>query len=249
MIYKLGIILMVALALVYAFQAYYPDFVASFSNVFSLFIAGAAVISAAFCLRKYWHKTRERFSLIWLCFTVGIAFWFLGEVGWAVYTLVLGVEIPYPSAADVFWLAGYVPFFIALYLYVKLFGSALSRKMLATAMTLTVLLTILVSVVLINPLVAADEDLTTLAIDFAYPLLDLALLSVSLLGLLIFFKGKLARSWLLINAGIMANVCADVLFSYTTVQGTYYAGHPIDVLFDFSYMFFLLAFYAHTKEF
>jgi len=52
--------------------------------------------------------------------------WFLGEAIWAGYTLILNVEIPYPSVADVFWLGGYVPFFVALYLYVKTFGSALS---------------------------------------------------------------------------------------------------------------------------
>lgn len=147
-----------------------------------------------------------------------------------------------------FWLIGYIPFLAALYLYVKLFGSALTRKTLAISLAATIILTLLVSLTLIAPIVGAEEDLTTSIVDFAYPLLDLALFSVSLLGLLIFWKGKLGKSWLLINAGILSNVAGDMLFSYTTAQETYYNGHLLDLLFLYGYIFFLLASYIHTKE-
>ncbi len=121
--------------------------------------------------------------------------WFLGEAIWASYTLILNVEIPYPSVADVFWLGGYVPFFVALYLYVKTFGSALSRKTLAIFSTITVVSAILVSAALIAPTTQAQTDLVTMVVDLTYPVLDLVLdlvlLSVSILGLLVFVKGNL----------------------------------------------------------
>lgn len=121
--------------------------------------------------------------------------WFLGEAIWAGYTLILNVEIPYPSVADVFWLGGYVPFFVALYLYVKTFGSALSRKTLAIFSTITVVSAILVSAALIAPTTQAQTDLVTMVVDLTYPVLDLVLdlvlLSVSILGLLVFVKGNL----------------------------------------------------------
>lgn len=88
-----------------------------------------------------------------------------------------------------------------------------------------------------------------MAMDFAYPLLDISLFSVAFLGLLIFWKGKLGKSWLLVNVAILLDVCADMLFSYATAQGTYYSGHIADLLFDLAYLFFLLAFYVHAKEF
>jgi hypothetical protein len=47
------------------------------------------------------------------------------EAACAAYTLVLDVEIPYPSIADVFWLSGYAFLFLALLIYAKLFGSML----------------------------------------------------------------------------------------------------------------------------
>jgi len=46
----------------------------------------------------------------------------------------------------------------------------------------------------------------------------------------------------------LMNVVADSSFSYTTAQGTYYAGHPLELFFHFGYLAFLLAFYLHTKE-
>lgn len=247
-IYKASLVLMVGLTLIYAFQSYYPEFMSFFSNSFAPVIAGAAVISSGLSLQKYWHKIRERFSIVWLCFTFGLLLWFVGETIWMGYTLVLSVEIPYPSIADAFWLIGYCPFFIALYFYVKIFGSALPRKTLGISMVPTVILTLLVFITLITPILGAEEDLITLIVDFAYPLLDIALFSLSLLGLLIFLKGKLGKSWLLINAGILSNVCADILFSFTTAQGVYYSGHLLELLYHFGYLFFLLAFYVHTKE-
>jgi hypothetical protein len=45
-------------------------------------IAGAAVVFAGLALRKYWGKPDDKFSRIWLFFTVGMIFWFLGELGW-----------------------------------------------------------------------------------------------------------------------------------------------------------------------
>lgn len=247
-IYKASLIVIVALTLLYVFQDYYIDFLAFFSNILAPIIAGVAVIVSGFSLQKYWHKAGERFSMVWLFFTIGLFLWFVGEAIWMGYVLILGVEIPYPSVADVFWLSGYVPFFVALYLYVKLFGAALSKKTLAISMITTLILTLLVSGTLINPIIGVEEDLTTLIVDFAYPLFDLALFSVSFIGLLIFLKGNLGKSWLLINAGILSNVAGDVLFSYTTTQEIYYSGHLLELLFLFGYIFFLLAPYVHTME-
>ncbi|MEM1552925.1 MAG: hypothetical protein QXH03_09710 [Candidatus Bathyarchaeia archaeon] len=248
-IYKAGLLTTVGLILIYALQGFYPDFIGVFSNAFPPVIAGAAVVVSGLSLERYWRKSKGQFSVVWLHFTCGLFLWFVGEAIWAGYALVLGVELPYPSIADVFWISGYIPFFIALYLYVKLFGSALTKKTFALSMIITAALTILVTSVLLTPVLTAEENPTAVVIDFTYPILDLTLFSVALLGLIIFWKGKLGKSWLLIKVAISLNACADILFSWTTAQGTYYSGHMLDILFDLAYLFFLMAFYVHAKEF
>jgi hypothetical protein len=247
-IYKASLILLVGLTLVFVFQGFYPDLIGPFSNAVSPLIAGLAVASSVLPLKKYWHKIGERFSIIWFFFTAGLAFWFLGEAGWAVYTFVLNVEVPYPSIADVFWLIGYIPLFIGFYLYVRIFATALTRKALIVSLAVTIILAFSVSVAVIIPLMGTEPDLITMVVDVAYPLSDLSLFCVSILGLLIFFGGNLGKSWAFINGAIILNTFADVLFSYVTKQGTYYAGHPVDLLFIYAYMFFLLAFHVHVNE-
>lgn len=248
-IYKAGLLVTIVLVLVYALQGYYPDFIYLFSNAFPPVIAGAAVVIALFSLVKYWHKPKEQFSLVWFCFASGLFLWFLGETLWAIYTLFLGVELPYPSVADIFWISGYIPFLVALLLYVKIFSSAISKKIFSASVLITLSLAFLVFTTLLAPVLSEVENLAVMFMDFAYPILDLTLFYLAFLGLLIFWKGKLGKSWLFITLGILCDVCADMLFGYATAQGTYYAGHLADLLFDLAYLFLLLAFYIHLKEF
>jgi hypothetical protein len=232
---------------VYAFQGFYPEFISPLSNALFPVIASVAVFSSVFALRKYGPKL-NKFLTIWICFTVGMTLWFLGELSWAVYTFFLNVEIPYPSIADLFWLGAYIPLLIALFVYSRLFVSVLSNRKKALIAALIIILGVLVSVALIVPIMGVEENLATLAIDLAYPLLDIALLSMALVGLVIFQKGGLGKSWLWIILGIMLNVAGDMIFSYTTAQGTYYNGHLSELLFIYGYLFFTIAFYVHTKE-
>jgi hypothetical protein len=232
---------------VYVFQGFYPEFISPLSNALFPVVASAAVFSSVFALRKYGPKL-NKFLMIWMCFTVGMTLWFLGELSWAIYTFLLNVEIPYPSIADIFWLGGYIPLLIALFVYSRLFVSVLSNRKKALIAAIIIILGVLVSAALIIPIMGVEENLATLIIDLAYPLLDIALLSMALVGLAIFQKGGLGKSWLWIILGIMLNVAGDMIFSYTTAQGTYYNGHLSELLFIYGYLFFTIAFYVHTKE-
>jgi len=250
--YWTGIAVAAVAAVIYSFQGYYPDFMLVFSNVFAPFIAAVTVATSFFALRRYWDTLSSRLSRIWLGFTLGMTLWFLGELGWATYVLVLGIEIPYPSIADIFWLSGYVPLFMALDLYIRLFRTALFRRMYFVGAVLVSVLSVTLFIVLVPPILGAEEDAVTKIVSIAYPALDLILFSEAILGLLIFtvtkLKGRIGVAWLFINTGILMNVIADMLFSYTTLQGTYYDGHPLELFFHWGYILFALAFYTHMKE-
>ena len=213
-------------------------------------VAGLAALLSAVALLKYWGNLQDKFSRIWLCFTLGMGFWFLGELIWAVYALFLGVEIPYPSIADLLWLVGYVPLIIALQLYIHAFRFAISKTMYAvTAVAVSVAALIVFAFLALPVLAEAPETGTiTLIVDLAYPALDLSLFSMAFRGLLIFLQGNIARAWMLINAAIVMTSVADILFSFTTLQGTYYNGHPLELFFHMGYLFFALAFYTHRNE-
>jgi len=252
--YALCLVVALGLVFVYALQRSFPDFIYTFSNVVPPFIAGAAVLSSFFALRKYWESFGSRLSEIWLSFAAGMILWFLGELGWALYTMVLGIEIPYPSIADVFWLVGYVPLFIALLLYIQLFQPAISSRMFFGAAAIVAGATAATFLTLMMPVLAgaSEQDFITLSISFAYPALDLALFLEAIIGLLVFtftrMKSRVGRAWHFINSAILLNAVADMSFSYFTLEGTYYNGHPQELLFHFGYLLFALAFYVHSRE-
>lgn len=251
-VYWVGLLVGLFLGLVYLFQAYYADSMTLITNVLAPLMAGLAVISAVFALKRYWDNLWSKLSRIWLCFTFGMLLWFLGETTWAIYALIFNVEIPYPSIADAFWLIGYLPLLIAIDLYIRLFRAALSRKLYFIGVAVVSAVSIALFSILAPPMIAAEKNVLTLSVSLAYPVLDLILLAEAILGLLIFtvtrLKGQMGGAWLFINAGIFINVIGDMLFGYATSQETYFDGHPLDLFFYWGYILFALAFYTHMKE-
>lgn len=246
--YVLSLIAAVFLGLLYGFQNFYPEFMYVFSNAFPPFIAGATVAIAYISVSKYVRNLKLTFSIIWLCFALGVTLWFLGELSWAIYTLILGFEIPYPSIGDAFWLSGYVPIFTALIFYVRNFWTALTKKIVGVCAVPIIILATVVSAYFISHDIAAQLELTILIIDVAYPLLDLILLFLAVLGFIIFFKGTIGKYWLLLSLALIFFSIADLLFSYTTLQGIYFNGHPLELFFHCGYLLYSLAFYVHIKE-
>jgi len=242
-----------ALTVVYLIGQLDAKFILVFSNLVFPFVSGGAAVSCFFAFRKYSKPvTRilyDELSLAWSSFFLGMFFWFLGELIWAIYVLVLAIEIPYPSLADVSYLVGYIPMFLAFLLYLKTFRAAVTPKALAST-GLTVLAVVLASsYLLLMPIFSLRGDSVTLALDVAYPVMDLALFTLSFLGFLIFFEGKLGDAWLLISLGLILTAVADLLFSYTTLQGIYFEGHPSELLYLWGYIALLLGFHVHRREF
>jgi len=250
--YLIGLGVSFFLGLLFLFQAYYPDSMTLITNLLAPLMAGVAVVAAIFALKRYWDNWRSRLCKIWIGFTLGMIFWFLGEIVWAIYVLILNVETPYPSIADAFWLIGYLPLLMAIDLYVRLFRPALFKKMYFISAAVVSAVSVTLFAVLVSPIIAAEDNVLTLSISLAYPTFDLILFSEAILGLLIFtvtrLKGRVGGAWLLINAGIVMNVIGDMLFSYTTSFDAYFNGHPLDLFFYWGYILFALAFYTHMKE-
>ncbi len=252
-LYLLALFSVLGIALIYFFNAH-SDFLAFFSNFVRPIAAGASLLASGLALRYYWENLDSTLSRIWLCFTVGMSFWFLSELSWAVLTLIVNVPNPYPSIAAVYRLAGYAALFFAIFVYIGIFHTVISTKIvaIATAATLPTSAGIIPSILMLAHGTASTVNLTTLLVTVAYPLFDLMLFAQAMLGLLVFtmtqLKGRVKGAWLLLNAGILMNVFGDLLLSYTSLNGLYYEGHPLELFFYLGYIFFSLAFYTHTKE-
>ena len=90
-----------------------------YSNVLGVVASGSAFTLSLQVI--YRQKTKGLFPRLYASLGLALALWFAAEVVWAYYEIVVGVETPFPSLADVLWLAGYIPFFYFLVGIIKHF--------------------------------------------------------------------------------------------------------------------------------
>lgn len=247
--YALSLAYSIVLAFIYGVGQLSPKFMLVFSNILFPATAGIAVVASFWTLRRYaGHNPKPMFSTVWIGFSSGLFFWFLGELVWAAYILFLQVN-PFPSFADVLYLSSCVFLFVALFSIFKLFQSAFSGKMLILMVGVTAALSASVSYMLLTPVFASNDDLLATTLSVAYPVLDIGLFTTAFAILLIFMKGTIGKAWFLFTTGILLNVAGDLLFNYTELQGFYYKGLPIELFWLWGYAALLLGFYIHKREF
>lgn len=181
----------------------------------------------------------------WLCFAVFAVFWSIGEVIWAMDEMVFKKD-PFPSVADFFWFAGY-PFYIAFSLwYLKPFRNSISTKTIAFASSISIaLMGFLVYCAIAKSQLPEFET----AILTAYPVGDAACLIPTIIGFVLFFRGQVNFTWLLLLVGMFSFVVADSAYQIISQTSVYYTGHPLDTAYLWAYVFFVFGIYHHNKLF
>jgi len=247
--FRAWLVSMIGVTLVFAFQSSYPAYIGPLSNVLPAACATTAFFSSFFCMRRYGFSLRLNFEAVWILFTLGMGLWALAEGSWAFYYFVLKVAVPYPSLADVFYMGGYIPIIAALLGYLDTFHEALTRRGLVFALFF-IGIAVALALAFVLPIELAQElSVTAFLTDMIYPVLDLVLLSLTVLSLAIFAGGTIARWWMLFGAASAIYVVGDEFFLYQVAQGSYYNGSVDDLIFLLGYLTFALAFYVHRKEF
>jgi hypothetical protein len=168
--------------------------------IYEGWIHGVVLLSAAtLCLVRAHYEPLGRAA--WLAFGLGLACWALGDVVWSVLWENTA-EPPYPTIADLLWVAWY-PFTVAgLWLLIRLrvVDFELHRWMDGLAVMLTVLIPAFA--ILLQP-VAEETNDSTLAtiVDFSYPVLDILLMG-AILGIYGLLDWRPSRMWLALGVGI-----------------------------------------------
>lgn len=245
--YVFVILWLAAVFVVYFFGQGDRTFLLFASDIISATSAFLPALYSLTLVRRYGIDPKDRFTRVWLYIAVGLVLWLLGEITWGVYGLLFSMSEPYPSVADVFWIAGYLPLVVALLLYIVPFKGALSLKSVLSAVVVALLADVAVFIILIGPVFGPSADPATRLFDFAYPLLDMMLLGVSIAGMLLFLPGRISRFWVWLNLGFISSAIADILFSYSSALGTYYEGHPLELFYFLGDAAILLGLYKHTR--
>jgi len=216
------------------------------SDILFVLVSGVCSVFSYLVLRRW--GTGGMMGTARLGFFLGMFLWFLGELGWTVFEVIMNVPIPYPSLADVFYLCGYLPVAVGVMRLLSVFKNQIDRKRILVAIFTAVVVAGLTGVFVLQPLLVESTDLLSGFLDIAYPILDLVILMPCLLVMLTFSGGSMAKSWLWITFGLALTTLADLLFIHGTLTGWYYSGHPAELPYLWGYVCLGLGFQIQRTE-
>jgi len=208
-----------------------------------LYAFGALVCGIYSIIVSLKYRGSEILGKTYFALGLGFLMLFVGDLTLNYYEIVLEID-PYPSLADVFYLA-YMPLAI-FYLVVNIrhFKKKIDN---VTILGLSVLS---VSIILLYSALSFEE-MDEFNFDFYFGLLYVipssVMLSLSILGALVFRSSILGIPWLLIATGITIFTIADVWYYYLELFEIYDGTHPVNSLWTFAFMVIVYALYKHKK--
>jgi len=187
---------------------------------------GLVLASGVACVAGGLSRPRGRAP--WILIGAAVISWGVGNTIWTFAYVGLDSP-PYPSIADVFWLALYPPVYVALLLLLHTRAGGIRRSLwldggiasLAVAATGT-------AVVFQAVLDATSGSKAAIATNLSYPLADLTMIAV-VVWLLAVSGWRIGRGWGLIAAGLLVFAISDCLYLFPTALGSYVAGGPTDL--------------------
>jgi len=207
-------------------------------------VTGAFVILSIIISSRF-RKTGNH-GKAWLLFLGTAISWFIAETTWTIYELAYNLN-PFPSYADAFYITGYPFLFLFSMYYLKPFKKLISKKIMLSASLIAV--SVLIPSLYMTIDNNSDENKFAIALGATYPIADSIILIPALIGIFLFFRGEVNFLWTLLLIGILFEVIADTGFQYFTLNNSYYTGHPIDILFIWSYIIFSFGVYNHIQIF
>lgn len=187
-----------------------------------------------------------------ICYiSLGLFSWGVGSMIWSYYNFFERLAAPYPSVADVGFIAAIPLWIVGVVNLSQATGVRFALQNIKGKLFLLIvpILIFIVSYYLLvyvargGVISESTDDLMKLFFDFAYPIGDVAILALAtvILGLsLNYFGGLFKVPIIALLAGFGVMYLADFVFSYTTTIETFYNGNFGDLLFTLA--LFLMTF-------
>ena len=187
---------------------------------------GLIVAAGAACVTRALAVEEERAA--WLVMGIGLMAWAAGEVVWTV-AYAEDPNPPYPSVADVLYLAFYPASYTSLLLLARSRTDSFRSSLWLDGAIAALTVAALIATLAFQPIVdATSGGPAEIAVNLAYPAGDLLLLAlvVAVFGL----NGwRPDPVWLLLGGGLAVTAVADVLYLVQSATDTYVEGTLLDI--------------------
>jgi len=169
----------------------------------------------------------------WIAISASILAWAAGEVWWTLY-IEGNPDAPYPSPADIGYLAFYPLAILGLYLLVRARTTELDRRLWMDG-AIAALGTAAVGAALLFEFVAdrASGSTAEVATTLAYPFGDVLLVSL-IVGVIALTRWRPGRTWTLLLGGLAVMAVADVAFTLQSYEASVPGGDWVEPIYLFS---------------
>ncbi|MGH9177863.1 MAG: putative bifunctional diguanylate cyclase/phosphodiesterase [Acidimicrobiales bacterium] len=201
-------------------------------GVLYLSLGVAGVVGVAVGIRR----NRPASATAWWLIGAGLLVFLLGDFVFYYYKLVEGIERPFPSVADAFFLASYPLLVAGLLTLIRRRSLGGDRASLIDACIVATGTGLLAQVYLIAPSVeGSGTPWLERMISIAYPLGDVALLAVA--ARVAMTPGARRSSYWFLGLGLASLLAADVSYAASQLSGTFEVGTPWDAGWMGFYLF------------
>ena len=207
-------------------------------------IPGALLVLSIIIALRF--RASGKHGRAWIIFALFAIAWFTAEQIWMVYEQIYETD-PFPSVADYFYLSGYPLLFLFSIFYLSPVRKAISKKIVISSVLISV--TFLVPTFILTYQTNSSEDPLEMTLAASYPVLDAIVLCPAMIGVSLFFKGEVNFLWSLICIAMVLNVIGDTGFLILNMDGSYYTGSLVDLLYLWAYILFAFGVYSHIKIF
>ncbi len=242
------IVSLVAITLVYQTRLFLDD--SQFGWIYFstyLFIPGLLFAFSTILTIKL-YKQKHFQSKAFLFFTIGALFWFIAEQIFAVYTYVYDID-PFPSIADIFYIGAYPFFIVFLLISLKPIRKVIHKKIWLFSFVLSFVFLIPSILAYSNTLEESEGGIDPISksIALSYPVLSSFQLAPAIIGILFLAKRGISYSWMLLLFGFLVYSTSDTFYLFSELDGSYYTGHPVDLMYLYSFILLIFSLYSRLK--
>jgi two-component system, cell cycle response regulator len=191
----------------------------------------AEVMALGICAARVWARRQDRWA--WALVAFGVLTWTGGDLVWTLW-LDNVANPPYPSVADLLYLAMYPAMYAALMLLIRSQrGRFHTEQWLDGGIVALALAALGVGLILPTVLQSGDGRVVDDIVNLAYPLGDVTLLVFVVVAYAL-SSWRPGRMWVWFGAAMMVDAVADLIFTYVEAKGTYVAGTILDTMWPAS---------------
>jgi hypothetical protein len=207
-------------------------------------VSGTLLILSFLILARF--GTTGHHGVAWFSFAAYAISLFTAEMLWMVQELYFQID-PFPSAADIFYLISY-PFLLMFYIsYFQPVKNAITKKMIVASVVFSVGILIPSLYLALGP--STGAELFDVVLGSIYPIFDAMVLIPALIGVSLFFKGRVNLMWALFCLGTISVFIADSAFLFAQNEDSYYTGNPMEILYYWNYVLLSFGVASHLVLF